>query len=350
MKFGVHFLLSCPEHLTTSQVYAEALQQATASESLGFESVWPVEQHSHQRLSVLPSPCIFLAAVAARTKTLRLGTAIVQLPLSHPLRIAEDIATLDQLSAGRVELGVARGAIPAHYASFGIPMREGRARMVEALAYLKTAFTGHPFSLTGQYYPADNVCLIPKPVQQPYPPIRIAANSPETLEFAAREGFPVLLAAHLNPVPRLAKLLPRYHALRAEGVGAATPDDISILMPCYIDDSEGDVRRWAEPAMRAHLDLVAGNLVAAASAAPTDAARAALDQAMQRLRATTYEEMRASMALFETPKGCLDRLSAMRESLNPGRIICWFNFMGMIPHEQVLKSMKLFASEVLPHA
>jgi alkanesulfonate monooxygenase SsuD/methylene tetrahydromethanopterin reductase-like flavin-dependent oxidoreductase (luciferase family) len=116
LKFGLHYLVSCSDFQSPVQRYADTLEQATSAEALGFESVWPVEQHFDQQLSALPCPAIMLSAIAARTKTLRLGTAIVQLPLGHPLRIAEEIATLDVLSGGRVEFGVGRGAHPKHYA------------------------------------------------------------------------------------------------------------------------------------------------------------------------------------------------------------------------------------------
>src|SRR4029453_10233280 len=118
MKFGLHYLLSCAEGQSPAQRYRETLEQAVHAESLGFESAWPVEHHFNSTASTLPCPALFLAALAARTSTIRLGTAIVQLPLAHPMRIAEELATLDVLSGGRVELGVGRGGHPAPSAGF----------------------------------------------------------------------------------------------------------------------------------------------------------------------------------------------------------------------------------------
>src|SRR5690242_15723716 len=118
MKFGLHFQ-SFSGSQSPAQRYRDTVEQAVRAEALGFESVWPVEQHLNRALSALPSPALLLAAIGERTSTLRLGTAIVQLPLAHPLRVAEEIATLDVLSGGRAEFGVGRGSNPVHFAGFG---------------------------------------------------------------------------------------------------------------------------------------------------------------------------------------------------------------------------------------
>jgi len=221
MKFGLHYLLSCSQSQSPEQRYRDTVEQAVRAEALGFESVWPVEQHFHQMQSALPCPTLLLAAIAARTTTLRLGTAIVQLPLAHPLRTAEEIATLDVLSGGRVEFGVGRGSQPKHFAGFGVPLSESRDRMVEALDYLRVAFTRDRFSFDGRFFHADDICLVPKPVQQPHPPIRIAANSPDSFELAGRLGYPILVATHINPLPKLRDLLAIYHSARAASGFAA---------------------------------------------------------------------------------------------------------------------------------
>ena len=112
MKFGIHFLLSTAALQSPERRIRDTIEQAVLAESMGFESVWPVEQHFAREVSVSPCPAILLAAIAERTRTLRLGTAIVQLALHHPLRVAEEIGVLDVLSGGRVELGVGRGSNP----------------------------------------------------------------------------------------------------------------------------------------------------------------------------------------------------------------------------------------------
>jgi alkanesulfonate monooxygenase SsuD/methylene tetrahydromethanopterin reductase-like flavin-dependent oxidoreductase (luciferase family) len=159
VKFGLHYLISCSDTQSPVQRYRETLEQAKRGEALGFESVWPVEQHFNRHVSILPCPALLLDAVASQTDTLRLGTAIVQLPLAHPLRLAEELATLDVLSGGRVECGVGRGANPTHYAGFGVPVAESHERMIEALDYIRQAWTQERFSFQGRFFQADDISL-----------------------------------------------------------------------------------------------------------------------------------------------------------------------------------------------
>src|SRR5260370_14647494 len=152
MKFGLHYQVPCSASQSPVQRYRDTLDQAAYAEALGFESVWPVEQHFIQDLSIMPAPMLLLAAIAERTKTLRLGIAIVLLPLSHPLRIAEEVATLDVLSNGRVEFGIGRGSIPSHFTGFGVPLAENRERFAEALEVIVQAWTAERVSHAGRFF------------------------------------------------------------------------------------------------------------------------------------------------------------------------------------------------------
>ena len=349
MKFGLHYLLSVSESQSASQRYRDTLEQAVRAEGLGFESVWPVEQHFNQMQSALPCPTLVLAAIAARTTTLRLGTAIVQLPLAHPLRTAEEIATLDVLSGGRVEFGVGRGSQPKHFAGFGVPLSESRDRMVEALDYLRVAFTRDRFSFDGRFFHADDICLVPKPVQQPHPPIRIAANSPDSFELAGRLGYPILVATHINPLPKLRDLLAIYHSARvASGHPTAIPDDLTILTPFYVDNSAERVRQDTEPAVEQFVRVASSLLTSSAGGWASPAEEARMNALLEKLRATTFDTINTDMGIFDTPDRCLERITQIDREFRPGRMICWFNFFGAIPHERVLNSMELFSAKVLP--
>jgi alkanesulfonate monooxygenase SsuD/methylene tetrahydromethanopterin reductase-like flavin-dependent oxidoreductase (luciferase family) len=208
MKFGLHYQLPCRDFQSPVQRYRDTLEQAAHAEELGFESVWPVEQHFDPELSILPSPLLLLAALAERTRNLRLGIAIVLLPLWHPLRIAEEIATLDVLSNGRVEFGVGRGSLPEHFKGFGIAQSESRERFLEALDIIRLAWTSEKVSYGGRFFQIGEVAVVPKPVQQPYPPIRVAANSPDTFEMMGQLGLPIFVASQVNPVARIREYLP----------------------------------------------------------------------------------------------------------------------------------------------
>lgn len=350
MRFGLHFLLSCADDQSPVARYRDTVAQAVRAEALGFESVWPVEHHFHRAVSVLPCPALLLAAIAARTRTLRLGTAIVQLPLAHPLRVAEELAALDVLSDGRVECGVGRGGNPSHFAGFGVPMAESRARLEEALAFLRAAWTAERFSFRGRWWAADDLALAPRPVQRPHPPIRVALNSPETAEWAGAAGIPILVASNVNPLARLRELIPRYRCARAAAghPPAADGDDVTLLMPVFVGTDRRRVERDVAPSVRQFSEnaaSVAGAWLAAAGEAERPRLQAMLAQAGR----MTYDAVNAAMGIFDTPEGCVERLHAVREALGPGRVICWFNFGGRVPHARVLRSMALFSSRVLPH-
>jgi alkanesulfonate monooxygenase SsuD/methylene tetrahydromethanopterin reductase-like flavin-dependent oxidoreductase (luciferase family) len=142
MKFGVHFQIPCGPGQVPADRYRDTIDQAVHAEALGYESIWPVEQHFSPASSIVPSPLILLAAIAARTRALRLGTGVILLPLAHPLRVAEDVAALDLLSGGRVDCGVGRGMDPARFAGYGVDQSESAARLEEGVQILRTALTG----------------------------------------------------------------------------------------------------------------------------------------------------------------------------------------------------------------
>ncbi|MGH7837883.1 MAG: LLM class flavin-dependent oxidoreductase, partial [Candidatus Binataceae bacterium] len=312
-----------------------------------FESVWPVEQHFNPGLSIMPAPMLPLAAIAERTQRLRLGVAIVLLPLSHPLRVAEEIATLDVMSNGRVEFGVGRGAIPNHFRGFGVAQAESRDRLLEGLEIIRRAWTGERISFAGRFHQIDDVAVVPKPVQQPHPPIRVAANSEDTFELMGRAGYPIFAASQVNPFSRLAKFIPAYRAARtASGHPDNGGDDVTLLAPLYVADTDDEVRRDVEPGIR-HLFETVASLYASNQATSPGGARRLMELA-QKTRETTYEQARDAMAIFATPGACIDRLEALREEFAMGRLICWFNPGGVISHERVLRSMRLFSEAVMP--
>jgi alkanesulfonate monooxygenase SsuD/methylene tetrahydromethanopterin reductase-like flavin-dependent oxidoreductase (luciferase family) len=350
MQFGLHYLLSCADGQSPVERYRDTLEQAASAEALGFESVWPVEHHFHGPVSISPCPTLLLAAVAARTRTLRLGTAIVQLPLAHPLRVAEEIATLDVLSGGRVEFGVGRGGKPTHCAGVCVPMYESRDRMGEARDYGRRAWTEERFTFRGRFFEADGLTLAPRPVQRPHPPVSVAANSAETAEWAGRAGYPVLMASIVIPFARLRELVPVYRRARAAAEHADAPNggDLTLLVPLYVGASRRRVEQEVAPSVR-HFAATAGAAAAGWVAKAPEAERAKLAPLLEQMRRMTYETVSEGAGIFGTPAACVERLHQLREELNPGRVICWFNFGGLVPHRQVMRSMELFSARVMPH-
>jgi len=348
MKIGLHFLLSCADDQSPVARYRDTLDQAVEAEALGFESVWPVEHHFDARLSALSCPTLLLAAIAARTRTLRLGTGIVQLPLGHPLRIAEEVATLDVLSGGRVELGVGRGSNPLHYAGFGVPLEESRTRMEEGLALIERLLTDETVSFRGAHYQVDDVRLAPRPVRPPT--VHVAANSLETAAFTGALGHPILLAAHVLTFAKLRDVIAHYRAARARhGHGAPAPTDVSVLMPLYVAEDAAQLEREVAPSVAHIMGVLADASERLLARCTVPSERDKLVGLLSTLRATTCAKVNGTQGIFDTPRGCVARLVQLREELGIGRVIGWFNFGGQVAHAHVLESMRLFAREVLPH-
>lgn len=348
MKFGLHYQLPCTGTQSPVQRYRDTIEQAVHAESLGFESIWPVEQHFNPQLSIMPAPLLLLTAVAERTTTLRLGIAIVLLPLSHPLRVAEEIAVLDVISNGRVEFGIGRGSIPTHFSGFGIDQTESRGRMMEALDMIRQAWTSERVSFHGQFYSVDDIAVVPKPVQQPYPPIRAAANSLDTFELMGRLGYPIFVASQVNPFAKMRELIPVYHQARAAaGHAEARAEDISLLGPLYVGNSQGQIREELEPSIRRFLQSVSSIYSSQGQDLGPESSR--IKEVLERVRRMTYDKVAEVMGIFETPQACVERLQALHEEFGMGRMICWFNPGGSVPHSQVMRSMELFAAKVMPH-
>src|SRR5258705_2882025 len=162
MHFGV-FIEEARPGLSEGDAFRESFETVDAAETLGLDCVWLGEIHFNPARSVISAPIAVATAIAARTKRIHVGTAVNVLPLNHPLRIAEEAATVDHLSEGRFELGIGRSGAARTYDVLGIPYGESQARFREALEIIKEAWKGQPFSYEVQFYRFQNATVVPKP-------------------------------------------------------------------------------------------------------------------------------------------------------------------------------------------
>src|SRR5919205_3333094 len=175
MEFGMfHEFPSLPGRSDT-QAFDEAMAQVDAAERDGLDVMWLAEIHFAPERTHLSAPLPIAAAIAARTSHMKIGIAVQVLPLSHPLRLAEEAATVDQLSHGRLIYGIGRSGVVRTYEDYGISYAESRERFAETLDILKLAWTQPSFSYEGKYHRFNNVSVTPKPYQQPWPELRMAA-------------------------------------------------------------------------------------------------------------------------------------------------------------------------------
>ena len=198
---------------------SELAEQAEIAETMGFHSFWLPENHFGGPAS-LPSPLMLLAGVASRTSRIRLGSTSYLLPIRHPLQAAEEVAVLDRMSDGRVILGVGRGFQPAMFTAYGVDPKEKRKRFKATLAQMIDAWRGRPVA----NHEGNDVILAPLPVQQPHPPIWVAAFGPLALKQAGGLGMPYLA----SPVETLTSLRENYARHREAFVEAGHSGDVDV--------------------------------------------------------------------------------------------------------------------------
>ena len=259
MRFGFFDQLPCASGFTERQRYKDIMAQIELGDELGFDTAWLGELHFSRAFSILADPLMVLAAVAQRTTRIRLGTAVTLLPLHNPVKIIEEAAIADILSDGRLEFGVGRGAFPLYYVGFDVPQEQSRERFEEALDFILPAWKSENFSFQGKYFRAHDLCVIPRPVQSPHPPVRVAANSPETFPFAARLGLPIFAAPLINPPERLKAGLGAYR----ETLPAGAKGDTALAFSVHVTTSRaqgtaGDLGRAAALSARSRRAAASG--------------------------------------------------------------------------------------------
>lgn len=245
MRFDLFYEAAVPPRLGLSeaQAYAETLGQIELADRLGYGCAWLVEHHFLRGYSHASKPELLLAAAAARTGRIRLGHAIIPLPLHHPVHVAERIATLDILSGGRLEVGIGRGFSPREYAAFGADMAASRELVEESLDILLRSFARRPVTHHGRHYRLDALDILPHVVQEPHPPLWTAAVSPETFDWAAAKGLGVL-AGPFKPWFMVKHDIGRFRGAWRHGIAPRIGMTIGVL--CLADGERA--RRLAKDA------------------------------------------------------------------------------------------------------
>jgi alkanesulfonate monooxygenase SsuD/methylene tetrahydromethanopterin reductase-like flavin-dependent oxidoreductase (luciferase family) len=343
MRFGFMDHLPCAEWQSEGQRYGDILAQIELGDRVGFDTAWLAEIHFFPNVSRLASPLAVLAAAAQRTQRIRLGTAVTLLPLHHPLKIAEDAATVDLLSGGRLELGVGRGAAPSMFAAYNVPIEESRERFEESLAVIRQAWTTERLTFHGKYLQVQDLQVFPRPLQKPHPPLRIAANSPETYTIAGRLGLPIfatpLIAGSMDK-------LRQYIAAHRESLPAGVKQDVAVAFPVHAAASRAQARRECEASLK-HFFSFLEQRRPDIQALPES--YQSLQRAVDRLAKITYEEVEELGAVLGDPDYCVERIRQLQREFRMNEFICYFNQGGLVEPATVRRSMELFAREVIPH-
>lgn len=319
------------------QLYEERLQLLEAADSAGFFCYHLAEHHATP-LGMAPSPALFLTAAAQRTRRIRLGPLVYLLPLYDPLRLIEEVCMLDQLSEGRLELGVGRGVSPYEIGYFGVDVADSRARFNETLAVLVAGLTEPRLTFEGKYHSYRDVPMELQPLQRPYPPLWYPTQNPESIEYAGRHGFSF---ADLGPAAAIRPHVDLYwQAWRAHQHdkdrlnGHVAEPKVGVLRQVFVADSDGEALAAARAAhatwfhsitklWHEHDDHFGDDLFSWETS-------------------TRYETL-----LSGSPGRVREQMARLIEESGCNYVLCAFTWGGF-SQEQSMHSLRLFAGEVMP--
>jgi alkanesulfonate monooxygenase SsuD/methylene tetrahydromethanopterin reductase-like flavin-dependent oxidoreductase (luciferase family) len=342
---------------TQEEAFDEAFAQIELAETYGLDGIWLAERHFAAPgrpldafgtgiPSIASVPLILASAIAARTTRLRIGTAVSVLPLCHPIRTAEEAATIDQISKGRLDFGVGRSGFPRAYTGYAIPYEESRERFREYLEVILKAWTEERFSYEGQYYSCTDLCVLPKPYQKPSPPIRIAATTQETFPQVGQMGYPIFVGLRGFDVPQVAHHLNVYRQTLQEA-GHPGKGDVFLRIPVYVaETAEGAYNEPQASTLRSY-QRMARTFAQSIGAAGTTSSEERQERATA-LSQVSYDGLLRDRLAYGTPDMVVERLTHLRDALGLSGFVIEPNVGGGVPRDQVFRSVRLFAQEVAP--
>ena len=351
MHFGWLTLAHSPGPEQDGVAIAQQLEQATLADALGFDGVWLTE-HNFTGEAVYSDPIPFASALAMQTTRVRIGFAVIQLALRHPVRLAVQLALLDNLCGGRLDVGVGRGSIYNEYEFVGYGLRsdDARERASEALDVLVGAWTQAPFAYHGKYFQVSFPELRPRPLQRPHPPLWRSVVTPPSFRDAGKLGAPIL--APRIPLARLPERFALYEqGLDEGGHDAATRARLraqaAVWRHVYVGESDAE----AEDTLHAAVLHTREHMLHARTAhnPPDFHVDAAFLNPFTDPAVSHEEGTRWSLdsgALHGTAKRVTEQVAALRDA-GVGHLLCQLSF-GYLAHERIVASMRRFAGEVMP--
>jgi len=310
--------------------FEDTIQECERAEAAGFDSVWLGEHHNSAVLH--PTPLIRLAAIASRTRRLRLGTGVLLLPLYHPLAVAEEAAMVDVISGGRLVLGVGAGYAPEEFAAFGVSIKERGSRMDEAVPLIHRLWTEEKVTHEGRHYRVTNATVAPRPVQRPRPPIWFAGWVEPAIRRAARLGD-AWLGGPFARLDELAACVRLYREARKAAGRDAEACEVALMRYAFVAETTERARaiagascirsfeetyfRWPHPVVK----RPAGEL--------------------------TIEGLSDDRLILGDPASCIRQIERFQKALGLTHLICRISAAG-VPRDAARTSLDLFTREVMP--
>jgi alkanesulfonate monooxygenase SsuD/methylene tetrahydromethanopterin reductase-like flavin-dependent oxidoreductase (luciferase family) len=348
VRFGINFFPSFrPEDSTTADYYDQCLRIAAKADELGYNSIKTVEHSFYDYGGHSPNPCVFLSAVAARTRRIRLITGAVIPAFHHPAHLGGDLAMLDNMSRGRLDAGFGRAFLPKEFEVFGVPMSQSRERFEEAIGMIKRLWTEDRVTAKGKFWQLEDVHLMPRTVQKPHPPIWIAAiSSEESFAYAAKNGFNLMIVPYAGKPGQLQEFVKMYRRLWAESGHKPGAEQIQVAQFCYVAEKSEEAKRGFERICKRYLETFADAVVSWKGRNESD--YPGYDKMVASILATTPDKIVAQGGAFVgAPDEIADQVQRCIDSFGPIEPSMQINFGGSSDAE-AFRTVELLAQKVFP--
>ena len=350
MRYGLFYLPSSlpATRAEGSERLRAVVEQAGYAEDLGFDSIWLAEHHFHSFGGLFSATPVIGSAIAQKTTTIQIGTAVILLPYHNPLRIAEDYATLDCLSGGRLQFGIGHGFVKWEALTFGIPLDELRDRFRENLEIILRAWREPILDYKGRFHEFHGVEVWPRPVQEPYPTVWMAATtSVESFELSGRYGFNMMLIPFLNEVEELRHKMQTYFSARqAAGFNPSTARVLGVYH-MYVGENSTEARVAAAQGL-AEYSRAAFNAHSLTPGMAEPESYKSHERHRVQIRQLSFEDMLAqSRVLAGNAEEVREKVEYVRERLYLTDLAGNFA-LGGLTDDQTRASMRRFMEQVAP--
>lgn len=347
VKWGVLLTTAQYPGLEPRNVMTDVLAYASEAEQLGFDSGWLLEHH-FTRFGLCTDPLTMASFLLGRTKRLAVGTAVTVVPLQHPVRLAESVSMIDQLSDGRLLLGIGRGSFQKDFKVFGRDMSQSHRIMHEWVELMQRCWTTGRCSADSDLLRFDEVEVYPEPLTRPHVPVYVACSSPPSVEWAAQHGFPMMLQYLLDDDKKVAQIELYRKAATAAGRNA---DNVDHLLSCFagVPENEADWESCRDNLVWYHREFArASQILDPERALPNyrfhlerkDAAltnsRLSADEIVAKMLPTNF---------FGDPNEMTARLQRTLDRTGIRHVVCCFDILK--ERGRVLRSMRRFREEVI---
>ncbi|HUK61455.1 MAG TPA: LLM class flavin-dependent oxidoreductase [Stellaceae bacterium] len=344
MEFGIWDNTGYRKGLSAGVIYRQHLDEAALAEAMGFAHYWFFEHHLSPT-APMPAPNLMIAAAAQRTAKMRLGVMVNVLPFRNPLLVAEEAAMLDQMTGGRLDIGIGRGGKAIEYQSFAVDPADSRAMFAESIAVLKRLWSDELFAHRGRFFQLEKTAaLSPAFVQRPHPPLYVTANSAESLTFAAEHDLPFVQLDSL--VDDCRRDIEFYRGVAAKAGHAQRPR-LCLTREIYVAPTDAEARAEAKTHLLEYWNLW-GRFTQFVAAGQVPASFESWYQRAPRLYAMSFEELvESGMVLAGSPEWVARQILRHLEALDLAVLVGTFQ-LGSMPHDKVERSLRLFGTEVMP--